>query len=432
VFSITRGDVVSNASLRPGPSGPAGETAGVAAARPRPVDPARGTNQIGVRLYNERLALSLIRAEGMLPKAEIARRTGLAAQTISVIMRQLEGDSLVIERPRRRGRIGQPSVPYALNPEGAYALGLKIGRRSNDIVLLNLLGEVVRSLHEAGRYPTPAGVADFVARGIATLTASLSPENAARISGLGIAAPFELWNWEEQIGAPHEVLEQWRTFDLRDTVARMCPWPVVFYNDASAACAAELFLGTGTRHRDFLYFYVGYFIGGGLVLNGHLHLGGTGNAGAFGSMPVATPGGGAEPLIRSASIYRLEQMLVESARDASVLWRSPDDWGDLGPALDAWIEQVASGIAFAATAAVAVVDVPSIIIDGGVPATVRARIVAGAEAAYRGFDRRGLAPVRFLEGSIGTGARAIGAACLPLMANFALDRGVLFKDEAVR
>jgi predicted NBD/HSP70 family sugar kinase len=410
----------------------AAESAAATAARPRPVDPARGTNQLGVRLYNERLVLSLIRAEGNLPKAEIARRTGLAAQTISVIMRQLERDSLVVERPRRRGKIGQPSVPYALNPDGAYALGLKIGRRSNDIVLLDLLGNVVHSLHEAGSYPTPAGVDDFVARGIATLTASLPPGSAARVSGVGIAAPFELWNWEEQIGAPHEVLDQWRTFDLREAVARRCPWPVVFYNDASAACAAEMFLGAGARHHDFLYFYVGSFIGGGLVLNGHLHLGGSGNAGAFGSMPVATPGGSVEPLIRSASIYRLEQMLVEAGRDASILWRSPDDWGELGPALDAWIDHVADGIAFAATAAVAVVDVPSVIIDGGMPAAVRARIVEQTAAACANFDRRGLAPVRFMEGSIGTGARAIGAACLPLMANFALDRGVLFKDDTGR
>ena len=49
---------------------------------------ARGTTQNGVRLYNERLALTLIRQYGQLPKAEIARLTGLSAQTVSVIVRQ--------------------------------------------------------------------------------------------------------------------------------------------------------------------------------------------------------------------------------------------------------------------------------------------------------------------------------------------------------
>ena len=41
--------------------------------------------------------------------------------------------------------------------------------------------------------------------------------------GLGIAAPFELWNWEEEIGAPRAVLDQWRSFDVRAEIARALP-----------------------------------------------------------------------------------------------------------------------------------------------------------------------------------------------------------------
>src|SRR5664279_710468 len=151
-----------------------GESAAAQAARPRAVNLARGTNQNGVRLYNERLVLSLIRKEGCLPKAEIARQTGLSAQTITVIMRQLEADHLVVKQGRTRGKIGQPSVPFALNPAGAYSLGLKIGRRSNDLVLIDMLGGVRRSLHEAGSYPTPHSVSDFVTRGIAEIIGPLS------------------------------------------------------------------------------------------------------------------------------------------------------------------------------------------------------------------------------------------------------------------
>ena len=50
---------------------------------------ARGSNQSGLRAHNERLVLSLVRRHGALAKADIARRTGLSAQTVSVIMRQL-------------------------------------------------------------------------------------------------------------------------------------------------------------------------------------------------------------------------------------------------------------------------------------------------------------------------------------------------------
>ena len=407
------------------------DSAAVEAARPRAADLARGTNQSGVRLYNERLVLSLIRRHETLPKAEIARLTGLSAQTITIIMRQLEADGLVVKRSRRRGRIGQPSVPFALNPDGALSLGVKIGRRSSDFVLIDFVGGVRLSLHETFAYPTPAGILDFVSRGLARVTADLEPLDAGRICGLGIAAPFELWNWEEQTGAPRSVLDQWRTFDLRNEIAGLCPWPVYFCNDATAACGAELFLGNRPHHLDYLYFFIASFVGGGVVLNGSLYPGRTGNAGAVGSMPIAVAGGDGRSfaqLIRSASIYVLEHRLTAAGRDPSVLWRSPDDWGALGAPLDQWIGEVAEALAFAVTAAIAIIDFEAIVVDGAFPTEVRARIVERTRARATGFDRQGLSPVTIEEGSIGSGARAVGGACLPLLANFARDREVLFKE----
>ena len=400
------------------------------AARPR-ADLARGTNQNRVRLYNERLVLSLIRRHGSLPRAEIARLTALSAQTITVIMRALERDQLVLKQDRQRGKIGQPSIPFALNPDGAFSLGLKIGRRSSELVMMDFTGGVRRSFRETGSYPTPAGVLDFVGKSLATLAGELAPEVKRRIAGLGIAAPFELWSWEEQIGAPRSVLDQWRTFRVEEEVARICPWPVFFCNDATAACAAELVLGDGANHQDFLYFFIGSFVGGGVVLNGSLYPGRSGNAGALGSMPVTALDGRrafSGQLIRSASIYVLEQKLIAAGRDASVLWRSPDDWGDPGASLDQWIDEASEGLAFAILAATSVIDFAAAIIDGAFPASVRARIVARTAERAALLDHRGLSPAAILEGSIGSGARGLGGACLPLLANFARDREVLFRE----
>ena len=64
-------------------------------------------------------------------------------------------------------------------------------------------------------------------------------------------------------------------------------------------------------------------------------------------MPVATRGADGQPvtqqLIRSASLYLLANRLTEIGRDAAILWRSPDDWGDLGTVVDTWIEEAATG-----------------------------------------------------------------------------------------
>ena len=54
-----------------------------------------GSNLAGVRQYNERLILQLIRRAGGMPKADIARATNLSAQTVSVIINRLIKEGLL-------------------------------------------------------------------------------------------------------------------------------------------------------------------------------------------------------------------------------------------------------------------------------------------------------------------------------------------------
>lgn len=392
-------------------------------------DPARGTNQQGMRAYNERLVLSLIRSHGSLPKAPMARLTGLSAQTVSVIVRQLEADGLLVREKPQKGKVGQPLVPFSLNPDGAYFAGLKIGRRSFDLMLLDLMGRQRAKLHKAYAYPTPEGIIEFLDQGLDELVKDLSRNARKRIAGIGVAAPFELWNWEEAVGAPQAVMQAWRDFDIKAEIAKLSDWPVHYCNDATAACAAELVFGTGRKHRDFIYVYVGYFIGGGVVVNGNLFPGRTGNAGALGSLPVPKVKGGMGQLIGEASLYELEKTLIEEGRDHSLLWRSPIGWGDVGPALDDWTARSAKAIAYAIASAVAVIDAEAVFIDGAFPPDVRKALVQQTAAALEHVDLRGFSPFDVIEGTIGVDARAMGAASLPLLANFAIDRDVLFKEN---
>src|SRR5271156_5731991 len=80
---------------------------------------AGGANQAGVRLYNERLLLSLVRRFGPLSKIEVARLTGLSVQSTSAIMNRLQADGLLKREAPLRGRGGQPSIPRALTRSGS-------------------------------------------------------------------------------------------------------------------------------------------------------------------------------------------------------------------------------------------------------------------------------------------------------------------------
>jgi predicted NBD/HSP70 family sugar kinase len=400
------------------------------AASVRNVDPSRGTNQSGVKLYNERLVLSLIRSHGSLSKTEIARRTGLSTQTSSVIMKQLESDGLLIKGTPIRGKVGQPSVPMSLNPEGAFSIGFKFGRRSADLVLMDFVGKVRSVLRENYAYPTPNELERFVHSGVAEIVQQLNEEQAKRICGLGIAAPFEMWGWEDEVGAPHEVQEAWRTYDIKVEVERLVPWPVHFCNDATAACAAELAFGNQARYTNFLYIFFATLIGGGIVLNGALYPGRAGYAGAFGSVLVPDANDSNRPaaksLIRCASNYILESILRNEGKDASILWRSPDDWSSVDSTVNAWIEQAATSVSIAIGSAISIIDFEAIVIDGSFPRAVRSAVVQRIRERFARMDLQGLAPAEIVEGTIGRDARVLGAASLPLLAGFARDRDLLF------
>ncbi len=385
-----------------------------------------------MRLYNERLVLSIIRRRGAIAKAEIARATGLSPQTISIITNQLTRDGLLVRGTPTRGQVGQPKVPYSLNPEGAYSFGLKIGRRSVELVLIDLVGTVRSRLHQPYDIAEPTFILDFLIKGIEALTAPLSSKERDRIVGVGIASPFEMWNWQEETGAPPQIVDSWRNTDIKAEAERLLPWPVYFYNDATSACAAELMLGNPRHYMDFLHIFIGTFIGGGVVLNGSLYPGRSGYAGALGPMPMPVINGDGKPhyqqMIRHVSILSLAEGISAAGSDPLVLWKNRDDWSGIGTPLENWITDIAAGLALTVVSATSVIDFEAIVIDGGFPSTVRDQIVSRTIGNLDRFDRQGLVPVEIVAGTIGPSAPAIGGACLPLLASFAQDREVLFKE----
>ncbi len=383
---------------------------------------ARGTNQAGMREQNERLVLTLVRRHGALAKAEIARMTGLSAQTVSVITRHLESDRLLRRGEPQRGRVGQPTVPLSLNPEGAFFIGAKVGRRGLDVVLVDFTGGLRYRKTLRYAFPDPVAVVSAIRAEIAACAARID-ENADRIAGLGIAIPFDLWDWVEKAGAPASMAAAWRDADIRSDLAAHLPYPVYVQNDATAACGAELAFGDHGGLQDFVYFYVGAFIGGGLVLNGGLYAGRTGNAAALGSMPVPDDSGGSAQLIDVASLVQLERSLVAGGLAFDAIGQPDDEnWVALGAPYRAWIERAGRGIAHAVASAAAIIDFEAAVIDGAFPPAVRSDLIDAVARALALLDLSGITPPRLVAGSIGPIARALGGASLPLFDRYLLEQ----------
>jgi predicted NBD/HSP70 family sugar kinase len=381
-----------------------------------------GRNQSGLRIHNERRILSIIRKEEAISKAKISTKAGLSAQAVTVIIKGLEADNLLLRKEAQKGSVGQPSVPFSLNPDGAFGIGLKVGRRSFDLTLIDFVGNVRATLHEFCDYPTVHGLLNFLNKGITALTLSLSSEYASRIKGMGIAIPHEIWGWAEEAGAPIEALNEWKKFDFTERISDICDLPIYICNDDTSACSAELCFGNPSGFTNFLYVFIGTFIGGGVVINGSLLTGKTGNAGAIGSLPIPLlkKNGqiGTQQLITKSSLFVLEKMLHEAGYNTEKIHNSYEYWGDYGDIIDLWIDQVAEGLAYAAISAAAIFEAESIVIDGTVPETVLGKIVDLTKDKIKSADLRGLSALQCISGTIGGKAQSVGSANLPLLATY--------------
>jgi predicted NBD/HSP70 family sugar kinase len=204
--------------------------------------------------------------------------------------------------------------------------------------------------------------------------------------------------------------------------------PVEFAKDTTAACAAELVMGQGRGIHNFLYLFVGTFIGGGMVIDGRLHSGPHDNAGAVGSIPVAGGGGGTgevgakqptRQLLHAASGFVLEQLLSDAGAPAAAAHDhralSPEWWR----VTEQWLDTACPAIAGALINATALLDLEAVVIDGELDRQLVREIIRRTERVLDGFVWEGMVRPQLLEGTIGADARAMGGAILPLYAHFA-------------
>ena len=380
-----------------------------------------GLSQKGVRNHNERLVLSLLQRHGKMPGSDLAKLSALSPPTVSAILKSLEHDGLLDRGDPVRGKVGKPSVPMMLSPNGVLSFGLKIGRRSADLLLMDFCGSVREQRRVTYSFPSPEQVFAFLDVGLANILSTLNADQTNRVCGLGVAAPFEMWNWHDLKGNEANDFVSWKNLSIADEIAKFSKLPVSLVNDATAACQAEHVFGRGKDFRDYAYFFIGAFVGGGIVLNNSVYEGRQGNAGALGSLRSVSPLGESKQLVDMASIHLLEERLKEVDLDPSIVWDTPQDWSSISRYVDPWLGQTAQELAKASLSTCSVIDFEAILIDGAFPPEIRDELVERVRRYIANQDTRGLIPPKIESGSIGGNARALGAASGPIFSQFLLN-----------
>ena len=348
-----------------------------------------------------------------------------------MIAKRLLDDGLLIKGAPQRGKVGQPSVPLSLNPDGAFAIGIKVGRRSLDTLLVDFTGTRRQRYTLDYRHADPDDVLAEIAQRFKDIRRKLSAEQRERVQGVGIAAPLSMGGWQQLLGVPARSADKWQRIDLVAEVASRTELPVTLVKDTAAACVAELVAGRGRGIKSFLYVFVDTFIGGGLVLDGHLRAGLSGNAGAIGSLPLwlakSERDNPPAQLLSVASLFNLEQFYsaagvdVTAANDERALqapWRKHTA---------RWLAEASAAIAQAVNCAACLLDLEGVILDGSFARELQSALIDETETALARYSWEGVSRPQLVAGSIGSDARALGGALLPLYANFTPDRELFLK-----
>jgi len=237
-----------------------------------------------IRVMNEQLVLGHIRTAGELSRADLARTSSLAKNTVSLALANLERAGLVRMSGVRTGVPGPAAVLYQVNPEAGFVLGLDVGGHYLRGAITDLAGAVrartslrARARSGSGRVAELAGLGAMLC---AEAGIALTDVSQTVLGSPGIYDPARdaltlvggLPGWDKPV-----VLRELRE-SFGDTL--------VLENDIDAAALAEQAHGHGRDVGSFAFVSIGTGIGMGLVIGGRLHRGAHGAAGEIGFLPT--------------------------------------------------------------------------------------------------------------------------------------------------
>jgi predicted NBD/HSP70 family sugar kinase len=398
----------------------------------RPIRAKSGTNHEGTSAHNRRVMIDALRMNGALSRADLARATRLTKQTVSNIIEELEGDGLVASQDAVRKGRGQPSTPYRLVPEGAFAIGLQIDRHVTRAIAVDLVGNVLTraeaNLPTDGPSKGAKVILDLVEK-VRRDLATVAIQSEKRLVGLGAAmpGPFGI----EIVGDDPWMMGAWQTFPLLETLAAGTGLNVGLQNDAAACATAERMVGAAHGLDHAVCLYLGYGIGAGLILGGELYSGANGNAGEIG-MALLSPGAGSTPLEHRASLASLYQHLDIDPADQGVYatinaLASKDD-----PKILAWMEEAASDLRWSVHLIETIFDPQTVILCGGAPEALATRLIAAMQPLLpSNADRRNRPLPRLQLGITDPWSVALGAAAEPISRAFDPRFSAILKDPLV-
>ncbi|HET8949139.1 MAG TPA: ROK family transcriptional regulator [Solirubrobacteraceae bacterium] len=375
-----------------------------------------------LRRLNRLRVIDALRDEGLISRAEIARRTGLSRSTVSSLVSELQADGLVVERSEPAAahgdQGGRPPILLSFDASAGVAVGIDFDHHHVRVAISDLSSRILveRELELDTDHAAHEGL-DAAAELVTELLGEAGVDEA-RVIGAGMCLPGPIHRPTGVVGST-AILPGWVGVAAADEMHRRLDLPILVDNDANLAALAEAAFGAGRDAKDLVYLMISSGIGAGLVLNGRLYRGAEGLAGELGHVLVDADG----PVCRCGNRGCLETVAGTDAL-ADLLRRSHGDGldgraivrlareGDLG--CRRVIADAGRAIGQAAATLVNVLN-PELLIVGGDLSDAGELLLDGVrESLERSALPTAAQAAAVVAGSLGDRAEVLGAIALVL------------------
>jgi predicted NBD/HSP70 family sugar kinase len=236
----------------------------------------------GVRAGNRERILDLLRAQGPMTQADLARASGLSPATISSLARELREDGWLADDEAdgpARGRA------LTLSRSAGVAVGIDFGHSHVRVAIADLAHIVLAEAEEALDVDHAAHEGVTLAGRLVRALLDEVGVDAEGVTGVGMGLPGPLRDAHGEVG-DSAILPGWIGTRPEELMRAELGLPVRVENDANLGALAEIVWGAGRGCADLVYVKVATGVGAGLVLNGRLYHGSTGTAGEIGHVTI--------------------------------------------------------------------------------------------------------------------------------------------------
>jgi predicted NBD/HSP70 family sugar kinase len=243
----------------------------------------RATDIGRVRELNRGLVLRELQGLGRATRARLAKETGLTHATVSAIVSELVEDGWVREIGIRAVPRGRPPMQLEIDTEKHFFVGLQIGPENTRVVVLDALDRILAMRETRTRSIEAETVCSESAR-LVSETLDQAGVDQRRVDAVGVCVPGPV---DSAAGLAADVPGfGWQNEPIKPFLANELELRVELYDDAYVLACLELLKGAARESRNAVLLSVTREPVAVLIIEGKIHRGANGFAGAIGHMQM--------------------------------------------------------------------------------------------------------------------------------------------------